>query len=194
MQRPTLYHQVCTKWSSRILILNNIVIRTYTTDKINIVGSCSLFVVHPDANSLKWRTFYVTSHECSVVLSCETNLRLTLIHPHSNWNLIPDCASLICNNADHPWKRKSKKSVQGKYVNQCVKDKVPVLDETNKQGCQACIIEDYKNYQSIVCPDKNCQEIPNVHMCPVKPTKESKHMQSVTRLSNRKSFEPTSKL
>ena len=64
-------------------------------------------------------TFYVTSHEGSVVSSCETSLRLSLIHPCSNLDQIPDCASLIYSNADHPMKRKSKKSVQGKYVNQC---------------------------------------------------------------------------
>ena len=60
-----------------------VAIRTYTTDKINIVGSCSLFVVHPDTSSLKQVTFYVTSHEGSVVLSCERSLKLSLINPHS---------------------------------------------------------------------------------------------------------------
>ena len=59
-------------------------IRTYTTDKINIVGSCSLFAVHADTSSLKQVTFYVTSHEGSVILSCETSLKLCLVHPHSN--------------------------------------------------------------------------------------------------------------
>ena len=102
---------------------NKTAIRTYTTDKINIVGSCSLFVVHSDTSSLKKITFKVASHGSSVVLSCETSLRLRLIHPHSNLDWIPDCASLICSNADHPpLKRKSKKSAQRKYVNQCVKD------------------------------------------------------------------------
>ena len=119
-----------------------VAIRTYTTDKINIVGSCSLLVVHPDTSSLKQVTLYVTSHEGSVVLSCETSLRISLIHLPSNFDQIPDCASLICSNADHLMKRKSKKSVQGKYVNQCAKDKVPVQDETNKWECQANIIED----------------------------------------------------
>ena len=125
---------------------NKAAIRSYTTDKITIVGSCSLFAVHPDTSSLKQVTLYVTCHKGSVVLSCETSLRLSLIHPHSNLDQIPDCASLICSNADDP-RRKSKKSVQEKYVNQCVKDKVPVQDETNKWDCQANIIEDDKNCQ-----------------------------------------------
>ena len=55
-------------------------IRTYTTDKINIVGSCSLFVVHPDNSKLKQVTFYVTSQEGSVVLSSKTGLKLNLIY------------------------------------------------------------------------------------------------------------------
>ena len=38
---------------------------------------------------------------------------------------------------------------------------------------------------------KNCQESPNVHMWPLKPAKESTHMQSVTRSSNT-SVEPAS--
>ena len=73
----------------------NVAIRTYTTDKINIVGLCSLFVVHPDTSSLKQVTIYITSHECSVVLSCKTSLRLNLIHPCCNLDQIPDYASLI---------------------------------------------------------------------------------------------------
>ena len=67
-----------------------VAIRTYTIDKINIVGSCSLFVVHPDSSSLKQVTFYVTSHEGNVVLSCKTSLRLSLKHPCSNLDQIPD--------------------------------------------------------------------------------------------------------
>ena len=124
-----------------------IAIRTYTTDKINIIGSCSLFVVHQDTSKLKQVTFCVTSHECSVVLSCERSLKLSLIHPCSNLSKIPACTSLICSNADHPMKKKSKKSAQEKYVNQCVKDKVPVYKETSKQKCQANVIEDDKNSQ-----------------------------------------------
>ena len=89
-----------------------VAVRTYTTDKINIVGSCSLFMVHPDIIILKQVTFYVTSQEGSVVLSCEKSLKLSLIHPHNNLYQIPDYASLICSNADHPMKRKSKKSTE----------------------------------------------------------------------------------
>ena len=76
-----------------------------------------------------------------------------MIHPCSNLEQIPDFASLIYSNADNPMRRKSKKSMQEKYVNQCVKEKVPVQDEISKWECQANV---YKE------DDKNCQQ--NVHM------------------------------
>ena len=85
------------------------------------------------------------AHEGSVVLSCKSSLRLSLIHPRSNLDQISDCTSLICSNVDHLMKRKSKKSAQEKYVNQCVKDKVPVQDETSKWEYKANVyIEDDK--------------------------------------------------
>ena len=109
------------------------------------------------------------------MLSCETSLRLSLIQTHSNLDQIPDSASLMCSSADHPIKRKSKKSVQlskqsqimftrkeqvptksvsqEKYVNQYVVPEVP--EETSLQECQANVMD-----------VKNCQ----VHMQPVKPT------------------------
>ena len=125
-------------------------------------------MVHPDTSSLKQTTFYVTNHECSVDLSCKTSLRLNLIHPCSNLDQIPDSASLIYSNTDHPMKRKSKNSAQERYVNQCVRDKVPVQDETRKQECQANVEEG----------DKNCQ----VNMQPVQSAnKESSHMETMQR-------------
>ena len=101
---------------------------TYTTDKIKVIGSCCLLVVHPNAQCLQEVTFQVTSHEGSVLLSCETGLGLSLIQPHSNLDKIPDSASLICSNADHSMKRKSKKSVQVSKQSQSVftrKEQVP---------------------------------------------------------------------
>ena len=169
-------------------------------------------MVHPDTSSLKQVTFYVTSHEGSVVLSCKTSLRLRLIHPNSKLHQIPDCASLIYSNADHPMKRKSKKCVPEKYVNQCVLQenksstskqeyKANVYKEDGK-SCQvnmrpvkSTVADDKKSqstkcYKNPICSDKNCQETPNVHMLPVKPAKESNIMQSVTRSSKMKSIEP----
>ena len=166
-------------------------IGTIKTDKITIIGSCELLVVHPDTSSLKQVTFHVTSHEGSVVLSCETSLVLHLIQPCSNLDQIPGSATLICSNADHPMKRKSKKSVQvskqnqsmctrkeeistksvsqEKYVNQCVIQEVQ--EERSLWECLTNVMDD-KNCQSNVCSDKNCQEALNVYMQPMKSTKK----------------------
>ena len=116
--------------------------RTCATEKINIVGSCSLFAVHPDTSSLIQLTFYVTSHEGSVVLSCATSLGSSLIQPHGKLDFALDSASLISSVTDHPMKRKLQKQSQvskqsqsmfarkkhistksvspEKYVNQCM--------------------------------------------------------------------------
>ena len=54
-------------------------IGTYTMDKIKVIASCTLLVVHPDTQCLKEVTFHVTSHGGSVLLSCVTTLELSLI-------------------------------------------------------------------------------------------------------------------
>ena len=61
---------------------NNSNVKTYSTEKIQIVGSCDLFVLHPDIKCLQEVTFQVTSHEGSVIISCATSPVLDLIQPH----------------------------------------------------------------------------------------------------------------
>ena len=71
-------------------------ISTFTTEKINVLGSCDLFVVHPDTKCLKEVTFQIVNHEGSVIVSCATSLDLGLIQPHSELNAsVPDCVRLI---------------------------------------------------------------------------------------------------
>ena len=72
-------------------------------------------------------------------------LKQNLIHPCSSLDQVPDCASLIYSIADHPMKRKSKKSMQEKYVNQCMTQENK--SSTSKWECQANVYkEDDKNY------------------------------------------------
>ena len=147
-------------------------IGTYTSDKIKVIGSCTLLVVHPYIQCLKEVTFHVTSHEGSVVLSCATTLDLCLIQPSSNLDSILYSACLITSKADDPRKKKSQKicyyqsqrnvcsskeqspkllPAQGYSVHQCViqEDK----EETSKQECPDNVIsmEDDKNSQSNNC-------------------------------------------
>ena len=60
-------------------------VKTYTTEKIKIVGSCKMFIVCLDTRLLHEVTFQVTSHEGSVIVSCATSLQLSLIHPIPIW-------------------------------------------------------------------------------------------------------------
>ena len=87
-------------------------IGTYTTVKIKVIGSCTLFVVHPETQCLREVTFHVTSHEGSVVLSCLTTFELSLIQPCNNLDFISSSASLISSNADYPRRNGSQKNMQ----------------------------------------------------------------------------------
>ena len=88
---------------------NKAAVKTYTTEKIKIVGSCKMFVVHPDTKLIQEVTFQVASHEGSVIVSCPTSIELGLIHPHTNLDEVPEEGSLIYSIADMPKKKKNKK-------------------------------------------------------------------------------------
>ena len=68
----------CQKLAPR----NKSKIKTCTTERIQIVGSCNLFVLHPDTKCLMEVTFQVTSHEDSVIVSCAASFELGLIQAH----------------------------------------------------------------------------------------------------------------
>ena len=86
-------------------------VKTYNTEKIQIVGSCDLFVLCPDTKCLIEVTLQVTSHESSVIVSCATSFELGLIQPHRDLYVVPDSGSLIYSKADPLVKPKYKKSV-----------------------------------------------------------------------------------
>ena len=81
----------CTKLAPS----NKVAVKTYTTKKIKIVGSCKLFIVHPDTKCLQEETFQVVSHEGSVIISCATSIDLNLIQPHRDLDVVPGEGSLI---------------------------------------------------------------------------------------------------
>ena len=121
------------------------VVKTYTTEKIKIVGSCIMFVVHPDTRLLHEVTFHVTSHEGSVIVSCVTILELSRIHPHTNLDELPEEGSLIYSKADMPKQMRNKK---------CEADKNNVKQSVTKE-------ENTEDMQlpkpARLCRDKNCQ-------------------------------------
>ena len=48
-------------------------IRTYTMDIIKIIGTTTIYLLHPDSKKLVGTTFYIASNEGSVLLSCNTH-------------------------------------------------------------------------------------------------------------------------
>ena len=85
-------------------------VKTQSTKKIQIVGSCCLFPLYPNTKCLIEETFQVTSHVCSVIISCETSFGLDLIKPHRDLDVVPDSVNLIYSKADPQVKQKYKKS------------------------------------------------------------------------------------
>ena len=110
--------QDCTKLESS----NKATVKTYTTEKIKIVGSCKRFVVHPDTKLLQEVTFQVTSQEGSVIVSCDTTIELGLIHPHTNLDEVPEEGSLIHSIADMPKKQKNKNGQAEKICSYVAKE------------------------------------------------------------------------
>ena len=75
-----------------------------------MIGSCELFVIHPDTKCLQEVTFQVVNTKGSVIVSCATSISLILIQLHSELNVsVPDCGRLIYSCADDPEKYKYKK-------------------------------------------------------------------------------------
>ena len=91
-------------------------IKTYTTDTVKIVGSCMLYLVHPDTKKLMDVTFFVAVNDGSMLLFYTTTLMLGLIQPRTRLDYLPPRASLITSSADHPKKTKSTLSVQKQEV------------------------------------------------------------------------------
>ena len=137
---------------------NKVAVKTYTKEKIRIVGSCKMFVVHPEIKMLQEVTFHVTSHEGSVNMSCATSIQLGLIHPHTKLDEMPEEGSLIYSKADMPKKHRNK-SCQAESK---------MCSKKSKSQIQ-------RSY------DKNCQAEKYVHMWPKKPNKV---IRSVTKEEN----------
>ena len=81
---------------------NKMHIGTCTNDTVKIVGTCKLYLVHPDTKKLKETIFYVATNDGSMLLSCNTTLDLDLIQPRSRLDYLPPRASLITSTQDHP--------------------------------------------------------------------------------------------
>ena len=68
-------------------------IGTYTTDTVKILGTCIIYLVHPDSKKLTEMIFYIASNEGSILLSCKTSLTLGLIQSRPRLDYLPPRAS-----------------------------------------------------------------------------------------------------
>ena len=85
---------------------NKLQIDTNTNDTVKIVGTCKLYLVHPDTKQLVETIFYVVTNDGSVLLSCKSTMALDLIQPRSRLDYLPPRISLITSSQDHPKKTK----------------------------------------------------------------------------------------
>ena len=95
---PISVYRVLNKDSDSDMLVpsTNDGIYTYTTEKIQVFGSCDLFAVHPETRHLKKIPFQVVNHAGSVIVSCVTSLELGWIQLHSVFNeSVPDCGRLL---------------------------------------------------------------------------------------------------
>ena len=73
----------------------NLKIGTYTMDTIKIIRTTTIYLLHPDSKKLVETTFYITSNEGSILLSCNTSLTLGLIHYRTKLDYLPPRSRLI---------------------------------------------------------------------------------------------------
>ena len=85
----------------------NLKIGTYTTDTIRIIGTTTIYLIHPDSKKLTKTTFHVASNEGSILLSCNASLTLGLIQSRPRLDYLPPKVSLITSSEDHPRKTKT---------------------------------------------------------------------------------------
>ena len=80
----------------------NLKIGTYIPDTIRVIGTTTIYLIHPN----------VTSNEGSVLLSCDTSLSIGLIYSRPRLEYLPPQASLITSKEDHLRKTKLQIQVQ----------------------------------------------------------------------------------
>ena len=90
----------------------NLKIGTYMADTIRIIGSTTIYLIHPDSKQPTEMTFHVATNEGSVLLSCNALLNLSLIQSRPRLDYLPPRAILITSKEHHPRKTKTQVQVQ----------------------------------------------------------------------------------
>ena len=147
---------------------------TYTNKKVKIIGSCNLYIIHPDTRCVEEIPFFVASNEGSILISCATSLALDHPTPEGNRNVIYSSADKLKKKDESRLKvcmliQKNKiKTSAEKISDMCSRDEQSVTSSNQEQIKDECS----KGEQSNI-GDKNCQaEDKSVNMWPKKPKKD----------------------
>ena len=89
------------------LVLSDLQLGTYTSNKVKLIGACELYVVHPSTKSIEAVTFFVACNEGSVLMSYTTCLALGLIKPHPSLDYLPPGSNIVSSSVDQPINDKS---------------------------------------------------------------------------------------
>ena len=157
-------------------------IGTYTTDKIKVIWSCTLFAVHPDTQLFKRSDihFYKPWRQCCIILCNHSWIKLDTVP--KIWTLLP----LVQTWYQAMWSLKEERSQKNMPASKPSQNMCPTKeqfhtvlttqnhivnqhvvyedqDKTGKWECQVNVISlcNDKKCQSTLCYEKKCQE-PNV--------------------------------
>ena len=163
----SVYKLVFKDPSMEKLIPNKLQIGPYTNDTVKIVGTCKLYLVHPDTKKLIETIFYVATNDGSVLLSCKSTLALDLIQPRSRLDYLCPQASLITSTQDHPKKTKQ--------VSMPVKihssKQIPTQGHSQAEACMPSNVQDplhapeikqQRPYKKITSKDLIIKQYPDV--------------------------------
>ena len=93
------------------IVLSDLQLGTYTDKKVSILGSCNLYIIHPDTRCITKVTLFVNSNESSILISCATSLALGLIQPNVSLDNSPPGSNVISSSANQPRNDKSQLNV-----------------------------------------------------------------------------------
>ena len=128
-------------------------IYTYTTERISVIGSCELLVLHPDKKCFLKLPFHVASVEGSVIVSCATSINVDLIQICNELDTnIADCARLYYSSAN----KLRAKPRQQKKVDHTVK-----YDKNCQNPNLRAQMPARKHKRTVTCSKKNIPSIPN---------------------------------
>ena len=128
-----------------------------TTEKMQELGYCDLFIVHQDTKCVKKITFQVVNHEGSAIISCATSLELGLIQLHSVINQsVPDCGTLLFSSADHP----------NKYKNENFNSSSSVSNNASPIEVQSTLVPDVTATEVNQCETQMGQDKNKLMQCP----------------------------